>query len=296
MPINKIKIHIGDKFEHVISWLEYLTKTQKTQIICWNLLRDLEFNGSPKDALEIFLRELDEAIKSDVDFVRTNIRDAFTTLRKKLGNDVCLKGKLIKGSLNEDCCFKLSEGHQPIDGLSRVVSYIKFQEQRKYEAPYFLEDESESAIIKKGKTQLCLDSKHRGFLFVTTHEEVREHLRAVPIKEKWTKLIRRLGIPNDKAKKGNDSVRYALICYPEFFKPGRLTKPTFIDAGEKFEFCLTPEGHNGWGKTLDLDDGSQGLSEAVHCPYGITEVEYEIFDASVSPSPDYNQLLDVLRI
>ena len=171
----------------------------------------------------------------------------------------------------------------------------RFRDYSENRSPRYLENPFEG-VDYDNTIELNVTSR-AGYLFVARKTEVEAFLGHDPSTKDWKRLLAAFGLTNEVSNKSKRN-HYVLVYYPEDFSPFRMCQPTFIEGGEKPEFCIY-DSKDGWGRTLDLDSlvsGQVEIREAVHCPYGKTRVEYQLFDVPPSPLPDYSKIVDILRI
>ena len=298
MPIAFLERHLLPDYPRAFDWFEYLSRQPVTEIICWNLVKELINGYCQEGVLDRFLTEIDSLLRRDSSFMLKDPKIVFRYLRQEVSEEVCLRGRLIAGdSQTADCCFKIMVGSETYATVCRLMDLESFIEYSKHRRPVFLENPSEG-ISYDSRAELNLTSR-AGFLFVTRKPELDEVLGPEPYEDQWKRVLELLGLTN--LGNENDTPlknKYALVEYPPTFSPFRLCQPTYIEGGEKAEFRIRPLD-DGWNQTVDLgefSDGDAGLPEAVHCPFGIAEVQYRQFEVSPSKAPDYHMLCDLVRI
>jgi hypothetical protein len=242
-------------------------------------------------------------IEKDDQFGRREFREIFGDLRRRFARELCLKGPTIAGDEDADCCFKISDGGDLTVRLCRVVKQSKFFEYSEYKSTSSFENPGEGPGISSRPTEYCLDSRDRGFLFVTRYDEIRAWLDSGASEETLRGVLRGLGLPNCWAdSRSSDLSRaemtYVLVDYPTTLNLVRLVKPTFIEGGENNLFLVRiGNEEDRWGRTLDTDEPDcVGFREAVHCPAGNVLVEYEEFKVRMSPEPDFKAIVEAMRI
>ena len=270
-------------YPHLLRSLEELLSSESlTEIVCWNLKREVDIGSCPRDRLLAFLREIDDELsRSSARLTFQGMERLFLKIRKTRGYH-CLNGKIIAYSHNlaKGCDFcqdgtgvKGDDGDSSYPGLCTFVKVESFHRHNRSGADPFEEYQHLDFVKAVAKKELIPEgilSAKNGFVWITKIEDLKNYLRAFSEEKHWEKARNILG------ERWNDAV--ILVGYPSNFKPYKLCAPTFIEGGLNPDWRCDPRG-DGWNSTVNMESGTAGLPEAIHCPAPLTpDFTYEVLE------------------
>jgi hypothetical protein len=268
-----------------------LTSRPETEIICWNLKREVCIGRIDQSKLVLFLKDLNKLLTKDSAVASLNSATRIFAKVRKLNGNHCLAGVPLLTSRNIDpSCSSCLDGEarsgDALDdcypGLASLVGVVSFEKHNKpKDLPFEDYDALEfaQAVVDRQLRPTGLLSTNEGFRWVTIYQDLQDYLAPFPKVTHWEKARNALGTRWDTPT--------LLVKYPAQFKPYKLCMPSFIEGGPRPEWRCQPSPE-GWNMTVNLENGEAGLSEGVLCPTALTdEFEYELLKStgSINESP-----------
>lgn len=285
----------------LLEWLQQMIGHPIYESICWNIARENKAQIYPPDVLDFYFAYLEEFIKkSKKSMDKEILKNPYTVIEQtldsipefKIGGRYCLCNKDVRG-VDVECtsskyCFHSSQEAPPIDqNLCRFEHLTAFHRYSlgRNSIPYADALHYAREVEQRKHKPLTQLKGERQFCWVTP----KDKLGRIFDERDSNSAVTVLGL-----SRFPPSEHLVITVYPKTFRLVKLAKPSFLE-GVMLPFRVDLSG-NKWGKAVNLENGEDGLPEAVHCPHFRTsDFEYFVWTQPSGVKKDYSAISRKLK-